>query len=70
MYVKVSAPRSKTFSDIYRDVVNEAIGKNVFLGWIKDFYDKMEIQLELRGTNTAEREEKIERYLLLILRIL
>jgi len=62
LYVKISAPRSKTFSDIYRDVVNEAIGKNVFLGWIKDFYDKMEIQLELRGTNTAEREEKIERY--------
>ena len=65
LYVKISDPIRVTFADIYKDIVNDAIGKIEIEKWIYDFYVKMEDKFELRSRDTTEtnKVEKITQFL-------
>ena len=65
MYVKVSEPIRQTFADIYKDIVNDTIGKIEIENWIADFYMKMEDEFELRNRDvtTTNKVERITKFL-------
>ena len=60
LYVKISAPAKKTFSDVYKDIVSDSIGRAELEEWIFAFMDKMVKKFSLRQRNVHE-EDKIEK---------